>query len=96
MDSQCPAGDYCDMGACVLDTRPSPNCKMDSDCAPSQKCIGGFCEYTCSTDLQCQMIDARIGYCSSGICKNQSEAMPMCTTQADCPTGKDCISNVCQ
>jgi len=100
-DSQCPTGDYCDQGACVVDTRPKPNCMTNKDClstdgGPAQQCIAGYCEYTCKTDNDCELIDARIGTCSGGICKSSTEAMPMCTSQADCPTGKDCISNTCQ
>jgi hypothetical protein len=62
----------------------------------TEQCIGGYCRYTCTTNDQCALIDARIAYCSSGICVTESEAMPMCTTQADCPSGQDCISNQCQ
>jgi hypothetical protein len=98
-DSQCPTGDYCDQGACVVDTRPKPNCVHDSDCtAAGEKCIGGYCEYPCTTNMQCELIDVRLGYCSGTpmVCKDAAEAMPKCTTQADCSPGEDCISNVCQ
>jgi hypothetical protein len=100
MDSQCTTGDYCDQGACVLDTRPKPNCTTDTDCngsASAQHCIGGYCRYACTSDNQCKTIDARIGYCAMDmVCRTQAEAQPMCTTQAQCPAGQDCIGNVCK
>ena len=82
----------------MLDTRPTPDCTDNSQCLTSegQTCVGGYCVFTCTTDNQCALHDARIAYCSAGICVTQAQAMPMCTTQADCPTGEDCISNMCQ
>jgi hypothetical protein len=98
MDSQCPTGDYCDQGACVIDTRPKPNCSNNSQCdtAEGQVCQGGYCVFTCTTDDQCLLHDARIGYCAMGVCVSQAQAMPMCTTQSQCPSGEDCISNMCE
>jgi hypothetical protein len=95
-DSQCKTGDYCDQGACVLDTRPKPDCTANSDCLSTEECKSGYCRYTCTTSSQCALIDARIAYCSGSICVSQSEATPQCTTQSDCMTGQDCISNQCE
>lgn len=95
-DSQCSTGDYCDQGACVIDTRPQPNCTDASECLSTEQCVGGYCRYTCTTSNECALHDARIAYCSGGICVSESEAMPQCTTQTDCPSGQDCISNQCQ
>jgi hypothetical protein len=81
----------------VRDTRPTPNCTQSSDCLSTEQCITGFCRYTCKTDAQCALIDARIASCSTdGICVSQSEANPQCTAQSDCATGQDCISNQCE
>jgi hypothetical protein len=101
----CPTGQYCNQGACVPDTRPQSNCTSDPECTASggaQKCLDGICKYTCSNandagNYQCETIDTRIGYCASdGVCRSASEANPQCTSQGDCQSGKDCISNVCQ
>jgi hypothetical protein len=98
MDSQCPTGDYCDQGACVIDTRPKPNCTDSSQCdtAEGQSCVGGYCVFTCTTDKECALHDARIDICQMGVCVSPAQATPQCTTQAQCASGQDCISNTCQ
>jgi hypothetical protein len=102
---QCPAGDYCNQGACVPDTRPQPNCSMTSQCSSNQTCLGGYCRYECQTDQYCLTVDARLGKCvadpaatapNTGVCKSPSEANPQCTSQSQCPMGQACIGNVCQ
>lgn len=95
-DAQCPSGDYCDQGACVLDTRPHPDCTGNSDCESGQVCQGGYCLYTCTTSMQCDLIDARIPICAMNVCRSVAEANPACTTQAQCASGQSCISNTCQ
>ena len=100
-DGDCPTGDYCNQGACVLDTRPKPNCTTNTDCAGSggqpESCVGGYCRYNCSTDQQCKTIDARIGYCAAdNVCRTQAEAHPQCTSKAQCAAAQDCIGNVCR
>jgi hypothetical protein len=90
------SGDYCDQGACVIDTRPKPNCTENSQCLSTEQCVSDYCRYTCKTDAQCSLIDARIPSCSGGICVSSSEANPQCTTQSDCATGQDCVSNQCE
>ena len=80
----------------VVDTRPKPNCTKSSQCSSGEQCVDGYCRYTCTTDEACALHDARIAYCSGGICVSQAEATPQCTTQADCMPGKDCISNECE
>jgi hypothetical protein len=105
-DAQCPTGDYCNQGACEVNTRPTPDCTQQSDCTggATQQCLGGYCVYTCSTNTQCADIDVRIDVCSatvpdagpSGYCESPTEATPQCTSQSQCPTGDDCISNVCK
>ena len=92
-DAQCPTGDYCDQGACVLNTQPSSNCTVTSDCDTGQVCQSGFCVYTCTTSTQCAEIDARIPVCVDNVCR---AGTPQCTTQADCPEGEDCIDNTCR
>jgi hypothetical protein len=99
-DSECGDGRYCNQGACVVDTRPKPNCTGDDQCGGSQatprKCIGGFCKYTCSTDQYCKTIDNRIGVCAKdGVCRNAQEAAAACFGPTDCD-GKSCIDNVCR
>ena len=89
-------GDYCNQSACVIDTRPKPNCSSNSDCAANQDCVGGYRKFKCNTNLDCEMIDARIPACSMGYCASATEANPQCTSQADCPAGQDCVGNVCK
>lgn len=98
MDAQCGAGNYCNQGACVLDTRPKPNCSGDSECnGAAQHCIGGYCRYSCTSDAQCKTIDARIGYCAMDmVCRTQAEAQPQCTSKSQCAANQDCIGNVCR
>jgi hypothetical protein len=93
----CAAGQYCNQGACVVDTRPQTECTTSATCNANQVCLDGYCEYTCTTDMQCALIDARIAYCGTdGVCRDQAEANPQCTQQSQCAPGKNCISNVCQ
>ncbi len=92
-DGECPSGDYCSQGACVLDTRPKPDC---TSCASTQQCVDGYCRYSCTDDDTCKRIDARIGYCGSDkVCRTESEAHPQCTSKSDCP-GQTCIDNKCK
>lgn len=95
-DTECPTGDYCDQGACVLDTRPSPDCMTSSNCQTGQVCQGGYCLYTCTTSMQCLLIDARIPVCAENVCRSAGEASPGCTKQSDCKAGQSCLSNTCQ
>jgi hypothetical protein len=97
-DPECGDGKYCNQGVCAVDTRPKPNCSGDAQCsAANQKCVEGYCKYTCSSDQQCRVIDARIGYCGKDqVCRTQSEANAECTTKDQCTDGKDCIDNACK
>jgi Cys-rich repeat protein len=96
--SACPNGEYCDQGACVPDTRPSPNCGgTGQQCLANQQCVDGFCRYSCTTDQECKLIDARIGYCAADqTCRDAQEANPQCLSSSDCPSGQSCISNQCK
>lgn len=101
LDTDCPAGDYCNAGTCALDTRPKPNCTTDAQCGGTtgtpKVCLGGFCKYTCTTDLYCRQIDNRIGYCAKDhVCRNQTEANASCTQSSDCSGGLSCIDNTCK
>jgi len=97
-DTQCGNGKYCDQGACVVDTRPKPNCTDNSQCSGNnQQCVSGYCKYNCSTDKDCELIDSRIGYCGQdGVCRTQAEAHPQCKQKSDCSGAQDCIGNVCK
>jgi hypothetical protein len=102
-DPECGAGNFCDQGACVVDTRPKPNCTDDTQCAGTgapRKCLGGFCKYTCSTaqgDAYCRTIDNRIGYCAKDlVCRTAAEASAQCLQSADCSGGQTCIDNACK
>lgn len=99
-DLECGDGRYCNQGACVADTRPSPNCTSDAQCTGSgmaQKCLNGFCKYTCGGDALCRSIDSRIGYCAAdSVCRTATEAAPQCTKKSDCTGGRDCVDNQCR
>jgi hypothetical protein len=100
-DPECGAGNYCDQGACVVDTRPKPNCTTDDQCGGTagtpKKCLGGYCKYTCTTDQYCRTIDNRIGFCAKdGVCRTESEAHAACTQPTDCTAPASCIDNQCK
>lgn len=105
-DAECGSGKFCDQGACVLDTRPHPNCTDDSQCggtsATPKKCVGGFCKYTCTAanatgDQYCRTIDNRIGFCAKDlVCRSSAEANAQCIATTDCSGGKTCIDNQCK
>ena len=100
-DAECGGGKYCNQGACVVDTRPKPNCTSDTQCggtaATPKKCLGGFCKYTCESDQYCRTIDNRIGYCAKdGVCRTAAEANATCFGPDDCGPGKACIDNTCR
>jgi len=44
----------------------------------------------CSTSVT----DAGAG--TNGYCESPAEATPQCTSQSQCPSGEDCIGNVCE
>lgn len=101
-DPECGAGSFCDQGACVVDTRPKPNCTDDSQCgggSVARKCLDGFCRYTCTAaqgDMYCRTIDNRIGFCASDlVCRSEAEAKAQCTDSSTCG-GKACIDNACK
>lgn len=97
-DTACATGEYCSSGSCTVDTRPASNCSADIDCGDGpapKKCIGGFCKFTCSSDLACKQIDSRIGYCAAdNVCRTSIEASPECVSSDEC-AGKSCIGNRC-
>jgi len=100
-DPECGAGKYCNQGACVVDTRPTPNCTSDDQCggtsATPKKCLGGFCKFTCNADAYCRTIDTRIGYCAKdNVCRTAAEANASCTSASQCPSGQSCIDNSCR
>lgn len=99
-DPACGDGKYCNQGACVIDTRPKPNCTSDEQCGGSatpRKCLGGFCKYTCNDDQYCRTIDNRIGYCAKDkVCRSASEASAACFGPGECPNGQSCIDNKCK
>ncbi len=102
-DAECGPGKLCQGGKCVVDTRPKPNCSVDADCnsgsGPARKCVESFCKYTCTTDLQCRQIDARIGWCAKdGVCRTQAEANAECIPgRVPCQdASKSCVDNVCK
>jgi len=102
-DAECGGGKFCDQGACVIDTRPQPNCTDDSQCGGSgapRKCQDGFCKYTCTAaqgDAYCRTIDNRIGTCAKDlVCRSAAEAAAQCVAQSDCAIGQDCVDNTCK
>jgi len=105
-DAACGSGTFCDQGACVLDTRPTPNCTDDAQCggtaATPKTCRGGFCKYTCTAsdatgDQYCRTIDNRIGFCAKDLmCRTSTEANAQCVASTDCPAPKSCIDNQCR
>ncbi len=100
-DAECGQGKYCNQGACVVDTRPTPKCTVDNECGGTastpQKCLGGFCKYTCTSNEYCRTIDNRIGYCAKdGVCRTAAEAGAQCTGPGQCDAGKACIDNQCK
>ena len=103
-DAECGGGKFCDQGACVIDTRPKPNCTDDNQCGGTsgtpKKCVGGFCKYTCTTaqgDGYCKTIDNRIGFCAKDlVCRPEAEAKAQCVASSDCTDGKECIDNQCK
>jgi hypothetical protein len=108
----CATGDYCEqigtdptVGACVVDTRPQPDCGgAGQQCLSTQTCLDGFCRYTCTysgsstnVSMQCELIDTRISYCAKdGTCRDQQEANAQCLDASDCTAGQLCVSNQCE
>ena len=103
-DAECGGGKFCDQGACVLDTRPHPNCTDDSQCTGSggapRKCLEGFCKYTCTAaqgDAYCRTIDTRIGSCAKDlVCRSAAEANAQCVASSGCAVGQSCVDNACK
>ena len=100
-DADCAAGQFCNQGVCLSDTRPKPNCVTDQSCqgssGPTRACVAGYCKYRCVSNGTCASIDARIAYCAmDGVCRSASEANPQCTWSGDCSGGLRCIDNACR
>lgn len=105
-DGECGSAEFCNQGACALDTRPSPNCTDDAQCggtaATPKKCVGGLCKYTCTAsnptgDQYCRTIDNRIGFCAKDlVCRTSAEANAQCVVSTDCAAPKICVDNQCR
>ncbi len=97
-DGKADPQQQCLGGACVPDPHPVTNCSADTQCkSGSQKCLDGFCRYTCTTSDMCKSIDSRIGTCAKdGVCRSDSEANAQCLAQSDCTSGKSCIDGQCK
>jgi hypothetical protein len=96
---ECGDGKYCNQGACVVDTRPTPNCTADSQCGGTastpKRCLGGFCKFSCTSDQYCRTIDSRIGYCAADkVCRTAAEASAECFGPGECGD-KSCVDNRC-
>jgi len=97
--SECVSGEICDTttGGCIPDPQPKAPCASDpSVCGTSQVCVNGYCRYPCTDSAGCVKIDARIPVCKDAVCWSEAEANPQCTQKTDCPSGTDCVSNVCK
>jgi hypothetical protein len=97
-NSECSFDFVCDatLGACVVDTSPTPSCSEALPCAGAgQSCVDGVCRYPCETLEACKLVDARFDACDAGICKTQEELEPQCSFDLPCDGGALCISNVC-
>ncbi len=95
----CGAGNVCNQGECVVDTRPETECKDGETgvCPSNQTCKRGFCKFPCATDSECKLIDARIPSCTADkVCRSAAEASPGCLLTSQCGAGKDCIDNACR
>jgi hypothetical protein len=91
----------CVAGACIPDPSTDPTCNGDTACGSGQKCVGGFCKYTCTDDTTCMGIDNRIPKCSptEKVCRSEADVAAKCTSKADClPLGesKSCVDGQCK
>jgi hypothetical protein len=94
-----------DRGGHCLTVRPfsGSNCASDSDCIPSQRCVGGSvtgtlkhgeCRVPCDADGKCParggLPHTCLGKNREGLCIPSSFATP-CDTQADCTASFKCL-----
>jgi hypothetical protein len=98
-DTDCTLDEMCELASatCIKDPQPKPPCVANpSVCGTSQVCDkNGYCRYPCTDSDTCVKIDVRISVCKEGICMSETEANPKCLKKDDCPSGQDCVSNVC-
>jgi len=91
VDDQCPGGD-CVNGVCVYNV--TPQCTLDTDCGPGEKCDAGTCvptrvEPQCAKDEDCGQGFA----CKAGTCVGSTASK--CAKDEDCDPGYKCIEEEC-
>lgn len=98
-DADCPAGEYCDGGACEPKKETNETCSRDGECA-SGVCAFGRCAY-CISDSDCaddevcsggwcRKIDCPCGEISSHSCHPYE-----CCLDSDCGEGFVCYAHSC-
>jgi len=86
-DAPCSAGLSCKSGVCVTDDAYSARCRRDSNCADSERCVGGICQSgwaeladPCESNSDCAT-----GLCADGYCRIGCDAESSCS-------GGSCVS----
>jgi MYXO-CTERM domain-containing protein len=105
-DDDCPPGEVCVDGSCVVATptaTPIGFCEDDEDCPDGQVCVNNRCVTPTPTATP-------IGFCEDDedcpdgqVCVNNRCVTPTptatpigyCETEDDCPEGQVCVNNMC-
>lgn len=108
-DSECIGDQVCTRGVCAepaeLDesgelpqTSPQSTCRLNSDCAESDQCVGGACVAQCRETRDC----AADQVCVEGACRSTEvgcegpECACACRADIDCSEGETCDGCACQ
>ena len=103
-DSQCPTGQTCVNGACVIATVTTTTCASDSDCATGQTCVNSYCATiipitpptaaTCTSDSQCSNGQTCVnGSCATTAVPTKPKASPTSVTPTPTPSVAQSIIN---
>lgn len=108
-DAECIGEQVCTAGVCAepseLDesgklpqTLAHVSCRLNSDCAEGQQCVGGACVDQCRDDRDCAVGDR----CVEGACRDGGEVCTgercacACREDVDCEGGEVCDGCACQ
>lgn len=110
-DSDCGAGETCDLRDTCVPAGPEAGCTSDASCAASEVCVEGSCRdrrLTCSSDLDCGLgrgcvdnacrpLCSDANPCAEGaICElGRCQPSAECSDGAECGAGERCIDSRC-
>jgi len=97
-DASCVAGDVCNTSTHFCE--PMTDCETSATCMNGERCVDGRCLADCHSGATCPTAGRETSYCGNDqFCHPSWQTSPACTqegVQAECQTGRLCLSHVCR